>query len=87
MNWGGITQCKLRVNGANSWKPGKNLSENYAEPRNICGGRFVYTSAAGSQAVAGWKDFVKEKPRGGSRGARDTQLFRLVKQEEEVSRS
>jgi hypothetical protein len=31
--------------------------------------------------------FRKEKPRGGSRGARDTQLFRLVKQDEEVSRS
>jgi hypothetical protein len=30
------------------------------------------------------RDLVK-KPRGGSRGASDTQLFRIVNQEEEVS--
>ena len=29
---------------------------------------------------------MKEKPRGGNRGARDTQFFQLVKQDEEVSR-
>jgi len=32
------------------------------------------------------RDLVK-KPRGGSRGAIDTQLFRIVNQEEEVSSS
>ncbi len=39
---------------------------------------FVYTSAAGTQAVAGWTEIWNEKPRGGSRGVNDTQLFRLL---------
>jgi hypothetical protein len=58
-----------------------------ANPRNICLPLFVYTSAAGIQAVAGRIEIRKQKPRGGSRGANDTQLFRLLHQDEEVSRS
>lgn len=46
--------------------------------RNISPGIFVYTSAAGYLAVAGWTEIVQQKPRGGSRGVNDTQLFRLV---------
>src|SRR5215472_130841 len=50
-------------------------------PRNISLGRFVYTSAADTQAVAGRTE-LKNKARGGSRGANDTQLFRLLNQDE-----
>src|SRR5215471_7623702 len=37
-----------------------------------------------SSGCSGWKEF-EEKPRGGSRGVIDTQSFRLLDQEEEVS--
>jgi len=62
----------------------KMTQKNWTGSRNISIVGFVYTSAAGNQAVAGWIE-IKRKPRGGSRGANDTQLFRLLDQDEEVS--
>ena len=56
-------------------------------PRNIHLLLLVYTGAAGIQAVAGRKGIRKKKPRGGSRGVIDTQLFRLFDQDEEVPRA
>jgi hypothetical protein len=62
----------------------KTTLKNCSGSRNISIVGFVYTSAAGNKAVAGWIE-IKRKPRGGSRGANDTQLFRLLDQDEEVS--
>lgn len=47
----------------------KMTPKKYANPRNIWSLAFVYTSAAGSQAVAGWMEILKEKtPRWQPRG-------------------
>ena len=78
MNKGGGAQCKVNIINL----PPIVITPHHVETtqkiisrlRNIYPVCFVYTNAAGSQAVAGWRDFVKEKPRGGSRGARDTQF-------------
>jgi len=50
--------------------------------RNIHRRKFVYTGAAPYRAAQGE---IQKKPRGGSRGVRDTQFFRPLVQEEEVS--
>ena len=51
---------------------------------NISAVGFVYTGAAGTQAVAGRIE-TENKPRGGSRGVNDTQLFRLLTRTRGVS--
>ena len=88
MNLKGAAQGKVNIQwpflGYSVCKKKQKIS---ALARNICRGPFVYTSAAGCQAVPGWIEIRKQKPRGGSRGAIDTQLFRLLHQDEEVSRS
>lgn len=53
--------------------------------RNIREGAFVYTNAAGYGLSQASQSFGIEKPRGGSRGANDTQFFRPLVQEEVVS--
>ncbi len=70
---GPFTVCNLHVRFSY-----KKTQKKTPYPRNIWLVLFVYTSAAGIRAVAGWTEIRKEKPRGGSRGVHDTQLFRLL---------